>query len=263
MSKNIALPIDVVVGRKAARAALYEMGIWTLGQLTELALDDLLEIPGIGERTAKQIHAQANAHVNNAPFWIDKPPATISSEGIFIDIRVDPDTIPQWPWGFCWRTPNADPGFICVHPSREYTVELQQGWTVQFVPGLNSAWKLFAAQLLYETREIYFWGKVVLTHLQQTSAPDIQAQLKPRLVDLHKVFTDIVALPIKSTGLQPVAKYLGIEWADAKAPFEAHIPYLLWLEKQQPKFIQTACDYMLRNTEAVEHIWRWMLNEGE
>ena len=132
---------------------------------------------------------------------------------------------------------------------------------MEFVPDLNRGWQHFAAQVLYETRKIYSWGKVIMTHLQQTSALDVQDQLKPRLVDLYKVFTDIVALPVKSIGLQPVANYLGFEWTEAKAPYEAHLPYLSWLESQQSRHIQTACDYMLQNTEAVEYIWRWMLKD--
>lgn len=68
-----------------------------------------------------------------------------------------------------------------------------------------------------------------------------------------------MAVPVVSTGLQPIANYLAYHWYGAKAPCEAYIAYLFWLRDKRFDLLHEACTYMEQNTQAVEHIWHWLM----
>ena len=84
--------------------------------------------------------------------------------------------------------------------------------------------------------------------------------MRPYLVDLHSIFLETVALPVKTTGLQAVANTLGYRWQGAKAPYEAHIDYLFWIRHDRIDLLRSACRYMVQNSEAVAAIRRWLVD---
>jgi predicted RecB family nuclease len=137
-------------------------------------------------------------------------------------------------------------------------VSLDERSRVIFVSNYHDAWQRLAEMITLHQDAIYYWGKVIHTHLHQTGPTPVQNQLKPYLIDLHHIFADTVAVPARSTGLQAIANYLGYHWQGAKAPYEAHIAYLLWISEKRLDLLHEACTYMEHNAQAVEHIWRWL-----
>lgn len=262
-SDTADLPISRVISRQSAREALNRLGIYTVGQLARVTVEHLLTLPGIGARTAPLIHARASAFASGRPYWIQTQPPSLATRRLFLDIRVDPDTLPQAPWGFCSYQPSGTARFVCVDPLRSaYQITLDGNQTVQFVPHLLLAWQLLAEQIADQEMSVYYWGKVIRRHLQQTAPISVQNRLKPQLMDLLDLFADTVVLPVQSSGLQPVASYLGYRWRGAEAPYEAHIAYLFWIREQRLDLLQEACAFMQQNARAVEHIGQWLMTHA-
>jgi hypothetical protein len=200
--------------------------------------------------------------VEETDVWFGRVPDTIRKPGAILDVRVDPDTLPQMPWGFCLASPSNDKHYLIDVPetSNARQLRLSDGRNVSLVPRFHSAWSDVLELAVANDWMIYYWGKAVLKHLNETASPKAKKDLKRRTVDLHKVFVDAVALPIKSTGLVEIAEYLGYTgWTSEDKPFIAHIAYLHWRRNSDRlDSLQHALDTMARNTDAISHIWWWM-----
>jgi predicted RecB family nuclease len=249
-----------VVSHRASREALAAIGIRTVQQIARMTTAELAAIPGIGEKTAPQVLALARAFVKGQPVWFRIFPADYRQAGVFLDIRVDPDTRPQWPWGFCWSDVNGNKWHVIVHPRRApEVIELENGGQVALAPDVSSAWALVGAALSRERSIVYYWGKAVTKHIRYTAPLPVQRQLADWTVDLHPVVTDCAAFPARHTGLQDIAGHLGYRWHEADAPYKAHIAYLIWRDRaDRVDLLNEATGYMEDNISAVEHIWRWV-----
>ena len=166
------------------------------------------------------------------------------------------------PWGFCLASPGQDKHYLIDVP--EITIasslSLPDGRSVSLVPRFHSAWLNICDLAVANDWTICYWGKAVLKHRNETAPPKAKKDLDRRMVDLHKIFVDAVALPTKSTGLVETAKYLGYTgWTSEDKPYIAHIAYLHWRRNpDRLDSLQDALDTMARNTDAISHIWWWM-----
>lgn len=102
-SGNLVLSNNVrnVITRKTLLTELARRDVRTLEQLAAMTVDELPSIAGIGAKTAPRIRASAQACLTNAPVWFGTVPQSIRKPGTILDVHVDPDTLPQIPWGFC------------------------------------------------------------------------------------------------------------------------------------------------------------------
>lgn len=89
--------IQEIITRKAVLAQLAERGIHTLEQLAAMTIEELQTINGVGSTTAPRISAKALAYVEKKAVWFGRVPDTIRKPGAILDVRVDPDTLPQMP----------------------------------------------------------------------------------------------------------------------------------------------------------------------
>lgn len=254
--------IQKVITRKAVIAELAGRGVRTLEQLAAMSVEDLQSISGIGEKTAPRIRASAQAYLEDKPVWFGSIPKAIRKQGAILDVRVDPDTLPEWPWGFCLSSPVQEKHYVIDMPEMPVPTRLHlpDGRMVGLVPHIYYAWA-HVRDLAFEYKwTIYYWGKSILKHLNETAPPEVQKDLKPCMVDLHKIFVDAVALPTKSTGLVDTATYLGYTgWTSEDKPYIAHIGYLHWRRNpDRPDSLQHGLDTMAHNTDAVSRIWWWM-----
>ncbi len=260
-------PIEWVIKRQPILFDLKLQGIFSLQQLADMPLEDLQAIKGIGPKTAPRIKALAWAFVLEGIVRFGQVPSEYQTLGAVLDVRVDPDTRPQTPWGFCLRNPTGKKQFMLLAPdAAQAQVQTDRGRNVTLVSHFHLAWRCIADLLDELSCPLWYWGKNVLKHLHETAAQAEQERLLPRTIDLHKVFLDTVAIPIRSTGLQPVAKTLGYDdWGAGWEPFKAHINYMWWLkDKQKSDALELALLYMEQNVEAVVHIWRWLTaRQGE
>jgi len=260
MQRNIPeMTIELVVSRQVSREALLKRGIRTIQQLAAMSAEDLATIPGIGEKTAPQVLATAQAFVRRQPVWYRTFPGDYRQPGLFLDIRVDPDTRPQKPWGFCWGGLTGPKRLVIVHPDRaRERIQLASGSDLILAPDLPTAWMLVSRALALSGNPSFYWGKAVTKHVHYTAPQPIQEQLLNWMVDLHPVVTECVAFPTKHTGLQDIAGYLGARWRSANAPYQAHISYLIWHNHgERTDCLNEAAGYMEDNVAAVAQIWDW------
>jgi len=256
--------IQSVITRKSILSELAKRNVHTLEQLVELSVEDLQAISGIGTKTAPRIRASAKAYLEDKPIWFGKIPDKIRQPAPILDVRVDPDTLPEWPWGFCLSSPTHEKHYVIDMPGMPVPTRLHlpDGKTVGLVPHIDYAWA-YIRDLAFENEwSVYYWGKSITKHLNETAPSVVKKDLKPRMIDLHKIFVDAVALPIKSTGLVDTATYLGYtNWPKGNKPFMAHLAYLHWRRDQnRPDALQDALDRMSHNTDAVSRIWWWMVS---
>lgn len=256
--------IQKVITRKALLAELAKRGVHTLEQLAALTVEELQSISGIGAKTAPRIRASAQAYLENKPVWFGNVSESIRKQGAILDVRVDADTLPEWPWGFCLSSPEEENHYMIDMPEIPVPTRLHlpDDRMVGLVPNIDYAWANIRDLAFENEWTIYYWGKAILKHLNETAPPEVQNDLKPRMVDLHKTFVDAVALPTKSTGLVDTTTYLGYTtWSKDNKPFMSHLAYLHWLRDQNRlDALQDALGRMAHNTDAVSHIWWWMVS---
>jgi predicted RecB family nuclease len=254
--------IRKVITRKTLLTELARRDVRTLEQLAAMTVDELQSVPGIGAKTAPRIRASAQAYLTDAPVWFSTVPQSIRKPGAILDVRIDPDTLPQIPWGFCLSSPAHEKHYLIDVPEMTLSTHLHlpDGRMVGLVPRFHNAWMDVRDLAFGNGWTVYYWGKAILKHLNETATPKVRKDLKLHMVDLHKIFVDAVALPTKSTGLVETAKYLGYTgWTSEDKPYIAHIAYLHWRRNpDRLDSLQDALDTMARNTDAISHIWWWM-----
>ena len=79
------------------------------------------------------------------------------------------------------------------------------------------------------------------------------------MVDLHKVITRCVVLPLYSYSIKPIAKYLGFKWRDSKAGgAQSMFWYSRWLESGENKWKNIILEYNEDDVIATRVLKDWM-----
>jgi transcription termination factor NusA len=265
MQNQNAKSIELVISRKNALADLARRGITTLEQLAALSVEEIQSVTGIGEKTAPQVKALARAYLEERAIRFGDLPPEVQDGGSFLDIRVDPDTKPQQPWGFGLMTPDGEKHRLLVIadvlPSR---LNMGDGRTIGLMADTRLAWKYIADAADEQHCPVYYWSKNILRHVSETAPKDSRHQLLTWMVDLSRVFLSVAAVPAKRDGLHDVATYLGYNaWGRDYEPYKAHLDYLYWMRNsQRTDLLKSAVDYLDRSVEGVMYIWRWLI-DGE
>lgn len=261
MSDQVYVPLQWVVSRQVSRDALADRGIVTVQQIAGMSLEELCLIAGIGEKSAPRIKALAQAYMERRAVRFKPVPSDLGAPAAFLDVRVDPDTKPQWPWGFCLMTPNGEKYRLLVDVNAPTLLHMEDGRTVNLVPDVRSAWKQIADMTDKYQSPVYYWSKNILAHVNETALKDPRQRLVTRMVDLSRVFLSAAAVPTKRDGLHDVATYLGYNaWGRDFEPYKAHIAYLLWSRDPQRKdLLKEAVDYLDHNVDAVAYLRQWLV----
>ncbi len=84
--------------------------------------------------------------------------------------------------------------------------------------------------------------------------------LMDRFVDLHKVLTDSVILPIEGYGLKPVSKWMGFGYRNTKSSaVQSMLWYRLWLDTQDRQYLDDSIIYNEDDCRATKMIKEWLL----
>jgi tetratricopeptide (TPR) repeat protein len=235
-----------VINRSSVLNALYAVGV--------RGLKDLVDMP------LEKLQASAHAFLNRQPHWFASLPAAIKAPVILLDVRVDPDTLPQHPFGFGIRYPDGEDIYLFEAPQQPAGERLQVGdHTVILYPRHQQIWE----HLLHEQQQmgaaVLCYGKQVQMHLKATAAKAVKAKLN--VIDLHQQLLDTVALPIESTSLQDVSQYLGWgAWGEQSKPYMAHLNYLWWLKRGDLSDLRLAIEVIQHNIDAIAHIRQWAID---
>jgi predicted RecB family nuclease len=256
-------PLKLVISRKNSLADLAQRSITTLEQFAILPLEEIQSIDGIGIKTAPQVRALARAYLEHKAIRFSELPSAVREEGLYLDVRVDPDTHPQQPWGFSLMTPNGEKQRLLVIPGiLPNRLHMDDGRIISLVPNIRSAWTQIADAADEYQCPVYYWSKNILGHITQTAPKESRHRLLTRVVDLSKLFLSVAAIPTKHDGLHDIATYLGYDtWGRDYEPYKAHIAYLVWLsDSQRIDLLKKAVNYIDSNVDGVAYLWRWLVD---
>lgn len=77
--------------------------------------------------------------------------------------------------------------------------------------------------------------------------------------DLERYFGQSVQLPIYSTSIKDIAKYLGFDWSGHFNWFAAFRDYEKWLQNGDEEALSRTCKYQSNDVSALAVVRKWMI----
>lgn len=233
-----------------------QKGYTSLRQLVKLKPDELMQFHGI-KTTATRYHAQARSWVENQPIWYGEVPDNCYRDAWFFDIETNPDTGAVWSIG--WSKANGRTEAIIVAPGKHGLKQtLPDGHLIHYVQNANSAWELFHDVVSADDMPIFHWSGFD-AGIMKSFAPHIHENLKPRLMDLCKVFSQTVQIPQQGVSLKVVAPYLGFKWRAYEDWFQAWTDYLHWLDSGDETRLLKLSQYQTDDVLAMIVVNEWLI----
>jgi predicted RecB family nuclease len=228
-------------------------GIRTVDQFAALTPEELQKFKGI-KTTAHSLRASAQAFVDQKPVWYRPLPPPCEQAGWMFDLETDPLTAVPWCLGWCDEHGHVEIALVANRPHSDAFAAA--GITI--VPHPDDAWRLFAEKLSINQCPIYHWTGYDAGVMRQTAPAAVQNQLLHRMHDLHKSFNASVRLPLSSTSLKPVSRYLEFQWSGYDDWAQAYWDYQAWLRHGHEAPILRACLYQRQDVEALGVVWQWL-----
>ena len=99
-----------------------------------------------------------------------------------------------------------------------------------------------------------------MANLYQTPQSSIKVLLS-RFVDLHRLVTKTVILPVESYSLKSVAAWLGFTWREAEGSGDQSVCwYDSWLKTQDRTFLDAILSYNEDDCYATYHLKNWLVD---
>ncbi len=243
-----AQDVSLIPGlKRAVWRALHEREIGTLAALAQLQPADILDIKGVGEKTAPDYIRKARALAGQEMIRLGAPnipagPAiifdieSVPSEGVFylfgtlvgegVDFRYEPH--------------------IANRPEDEAATWTAFVQRVSTVPGAIVHYGGYERTVVKKLGERY-------------AMEDQAAALLDRMVDLEKTVKDAVVLPLRSASLKAVAPWIGFTWdSEVEGGDHAMLEYLRWLEDGQQEHLQRVLRYNEQDCRATLAVLDWL-----
>lgn len=228
--------------------ALHERGLGTLPAAASASKEALINIKGVGEKTALDIIRRSQALSQGRVIQIGTPALPESDAAVFFDIESVPSEGIIYLWGMLVRR-GSDEAFEYVlarHPDEE-----------------PARWQDFLDRIGELPGPVYHYGyyeRMVLKRFLEKHGPDPRVDaLTARLVDLKKQLTDSVVLPLRGNSLKDVAPWLGYKWTgETQAADDSMVEYLSWLEDGQVERIEHILAYNEHDCRATAAVYDWL-----
>jgi predicted RecB family nuclease len=244
---------------RLAKQHLLASGITTLGQIAAMPPEALTQFKGI-KTTARAVHAQARAFVENRPIWLQELPDLCHQNGVMFDLETDPFTQLPWSWG--WVDMQNVPHVLIVANGRHIqTVLLPDGRSITVVPDKDIAWQVFAQALRESDCPIYHWTGFDAGVMRSTAPWAVRQQLEHQMHDLHHSFKHTVKFPVQGNSLKVVARYLKFDWAEYDAWDAAYWDYQRWLRRGDVEALARSCNYQQADVEALTIVWQYLVGQ--
>jgi len=234
-------------------------GICTVDDLASAAIEDLVKIKGIGEKTARKFSNSAQALVSGSHICIGTCVFPSKPTEIFLDLEGTGEQI-------------GDEELIAIDyligvVIREANREEYLPFIADSLDGEGEMFQRFVNWLL-EMNDfiIYHWHHYERTHLERLAnrygLPDeAREKLLGNLRDLHRDSISCFAFPTYSNGLKDIAKYMGYRWrhADVNA-LESIALYFQYVENPEVNkdTIQKVIDYNEDDCRATMLVKDWL-----
>jgi len=264
--------VEVVPAVNRARAALlHAEGIRTYDDLAARSPESFHhhDLRGV----APLMLAEARAWATSAPVWLHPPALPRDRVPVWLDVEADADgeraDVPVYLWGLAVESgPVADER----PPFEPMLAELSPA-------GDRSAWERFVARALDVHHQ---HPRAVWVHWHQAEPMWIDRYTKrhgaPRefvellrapgaLFDLHRELERCVRLPLRSTSVKFVARWMGFEWAnpDADAAWstaQLHRARSTSDAAERQRILDEVARYNADDLWAMRTVWRWLAAAG-
>jgi predicted RecB family nuclease len=237
-----------------------QKGIRTLNQLVKMEPDDLKQFYGIKSK-AHRLHAQARAWVGQEPIRCGEIPEVCQREAWYFDIETvvgGPDEGQIWSIG--WSQQNRNTHAVMIDPQMHTPRQrLTHGHQIHYAPDFRAGWEKFAAVVSQDDGPLFHWSGYDASNMR-TFVPDIYEQLKPRLFDLSRIFSQTVQIPRKGVSLKVVAPYLGFKWSAYDNWYLAWSDYKDWLGSRDDIKLTQLSHYQADDVLAMIVIRDWLIN---
>jgi uncharacterized protein len=241
--------ISLISGlQRRAWQGLRERGIGELSALAKADPADLLDIPGIGEKTAQRITLQAETQLSGEMIQIQPTQLPSSSIEIFFDVESVPTLELDYLMGIVVREGEMT--------RFEYELALSQ-------VDESNMWGSFLDRISAFKGPVFHYAnyeRQVVARLNNRYGPDPRANsLLERMVDVERVLKNSVILPLRGTSLKIVAPWLGYEWSGpTTGGGDSMVEYLQFLEDGDDVHIQNILAYNERDCHATLMIRDWL-----
>jgi predicted RecB family nuclease len=259
--------VEIIPSVNRARAKLLRAaGVRTVDQLAarepgSLAAREL--------RThAALLLAEARAWASAAPVWLRPPGLPRDRVPVWFDIESDPDgergEVPVYLWGLAVERdePVFEPLLADLTPD-----------------GDRATWRRFVERALavFEAHPRAVWvhwhqaePMWIERYLARHGAPAAfvdRMRAPGALFDLHRALERAVRLPVRSTSIKSVARWLGFEWSDPEADAEWSIARLHRARAsrepaERERLLAEVARYNADDLWAMRTVWKWMQSSG-
>lgn len=255
--------IEVAPSVTRARARLlHEEGIRTFDQLAQRTPESFHHRDLRGH--ANTLLAEARAWSTNAPVWLHDPQLPRKRTPVWFDVESDSDgpraPVPVYLWGLAVEQP--EPRFEPL--LAELTPE-----------GDRAAWQAFVARALqvFEEHPDAVWvhwhdaePMWLDRYIARLGAPEafVQRMRAPgACFDLHRALDRSVRLPLRSTSIKFVARWLGFEWSDPNADAawstaQLHRAQATSDPEERASLLAEVLRYNADDLWAMRSVWRWL-----
>lgn len=229
---------------KIVKEKLSEVGIKTLKDVAKFKGD---KFNGVN---MTRFQRQAEAIVENKVIVLKKPEFEDVETEIFFDIEGETELGIDYLYGLLVRQ-KGDEKFYGIWADKPEDEEKMWKEFLNFMAKIKD-FKIYY-YTSYELRSI--------RKLKEKYGADKKLfdKITNNMVDLHKVITRCVVLPLYSYSIKPIAKYLGFKWRDSKAGgAQSMFWYSRWLESGENKWKNIILEYNEDDVIATRVLKDWM-----
>ncbi|MCJ7634921.1 TM0106 family RecB-like putative nuclease, partial [Candidatus Bathyarchaeota archaeon] len=241
---------------------LVEKGVRTVDDLAKTHLDELIEIPGIGEKTARKFSRNSQAIVLGKHIRIDAPHFPKRSTEIFLDLEGTGEQIQDeelvaidYLIGVLIRK-NAKQIYI---PFVAHQLNQEKEMFCKFIE-----WLLGQTDFV-----VYHWHHYERVHLQRlVERYGLSKEARPLFANMQDLYKDAIssfAFPTCGNGLKEIAAYIGHTWkhkeVNAMESIALYFQYIQDPTKNKDK-LEKVIDYNKDDCVATLLIKDWLERES-
>jgi uncharacterized protein len=236
--------------RRATWDELHARGLGTLRAVARASRETLLNVKGIGDKTADTIRLQARALVSGQAIQIAPPQLHSADPAIFFDVESLPGEGLFYLMGTLIRRAGGD----------SFTYDLARQPEDE-----GAMWRSFLARLDGLAGPVIHYGNYERSTVRQLADRHGDgaraAVLLDRMIDLERALKEAVVLPLGGYSLKDVAPWLGFEWTgQTGSADDAMLEYLAWLDDGDPIHLDHILRYNEDDCRATAAVYDWLIS---
>lgn len=222
-------------------------GVTTLDKLASLSPGDILDIKGIGEKTAPDIIRKAQALSRKELIRLGQ--AVLPAGPLIV---FDIESVPNQNVYYLFGTMQFDLGAWHFEPFLAEQLEDE-----------GDNWRRFLDRIGALPGSIVHYGNYERTAVQKLGerhgTPDQSEALLARMVDLERAVKETAVLPLWSYSLKTIAPWIGFQWSSMVAEgSDSVLEYIQWLEDRDRVHLDRILHYNHEDCRATLAVFDWL-----